>query len=158
MDAGAANLPNISGAYGLLIDVARPVRLSMARRAVTLPAGRYLYAGSAWGPRGIRARVGRHLRKEKKIRWHVDNLTNRHGVVMVLVVPGGQECALVTAICAWSGVETPVPGFGSSDCRTCQSHLVRLPDALEPGETVAAMTALAAVTGNAVFSLDPSRD
>jgi Uri superfamily endonuclease len=28
-------------------------------------------------------------------------------------------------------VQVPVTGFGSSDCRTCPSHLVRIPDSLD---------------------------
>lgn len=36
--------------------------------------GVYLYVGSAFGPGGVRARVGRHLRMRKKPHWHLDYL------------------------------------------------------------------------------------
>ncbi len=131
---GAAGgvLPDASGAYALLIDLARPLSLPVPRlRPCVLPAGRYLYAGSARGPGGIRARVGRHLKSGKKARWHVDHLTNRAGVALVLALPGGSECAIVAAACAWPGADVPVPRFGSSDCRLCAAHLVRLPGAVD---------------------------
>ena len=34
--------------------------------------GFYVYVGSALGPGGLAARIGRHARQEKAFRWHVD--------------------------------------------------------------------------------------
>ncbi|MGE5612498.1 MAG: DUF123 domain-containing protein, partial [Bacillota bacterium] len=62
-----ATIPATPGAYVLVIR--------LDRAAAGLPAGRYLYCGSARGPGGLRARVGRHMRKGKVVRWHVDRLT-----------------------------------------------------------------------------------
>ncbi|SDH56387.1 GIY-YIG nuclease family protein [Roseospirillum parvum] len=93
---------------------------------VWLAPGVYWYAGSAYGPGGLRARLGRHLRRDKAIRWHVDRLTVEPAVeVGFLAFPGAGECALVAALLA-AGATVPVPGFGSSDCRICPSHLVCL--------------------------------
>lgn len=36
--------------------------------------GYYVYVGSAFGPGGVAARVGRHFRREKTLRWHMDYL------------------------------------------------------------------------------------
>ena len=57
-------LPDIRGAYALVLRLAHETRLDIATLGrPLLPAGLYLYAGSAWGPGGIRARVRRHLRQ-----------------------------------------------------------------------------------------------
>ncbi len=138
-------LPDGPGAYGLIIDVGRGTRIAgRGGRAVDLPAGLYLYAGSAYGPGGIRARVRRHLKAAKTVRWHVDRLTNVHGVAAVVAVPGGRECGLIDAARAWPGTTVPAPGLGSSDCRRCPAHLVRLPDGTTVDDLYAAALATAA--------------
>ncbi|MTJ84448.1 MAG: GIY-YIG nuclease family protein [Telmatospirillum sp.] len=119
------SLPAVAGAYVLLLDMARGLSVVLPGRApVRLPSGRYLYCGSARGPGGIAARVRRHMRRDKPVRWHVDRLTTQGSVAGVWVVPDGDECALVRAL---SGLPVPVPGFGSSDCRDCDSHLLAWP-------------------------------
>jgi histidyl-tRNA synthetase len=110
------------GAYALI------VRLEQS--ASGLAPGTYLYAGSAYGPGGIPARVRRHLKPDKKVHWHVDRLTNAGTVVSVVAVPGGRECAIVAAALRVPGMSIPSPGFGSSDCTLCPAHLLRLPDGL----------------------------
>lgn len=125
-----AGLPPEAGAYALLIVLDRPCRLAIATLApATLAAGRYLYLGSARGPGGIRARVARHLRRNKPKHWHVDHLTARGRIAGVIAAPGGSECALARRALRFHSVAAPVAGFGSSDCRTCPAHLLRLPDA-----------------------------
>ncbi len=121
----AASLPKAPGAYLLLIRLAEACRLDIPR----LPAGRlgpgwYLYAGSARGPGGIRARAGRHLRRAGRMRWHVDRLTAAAAGLWAFPAPGGQECALIDALLARPEFETALPGFGSSDCRRCAGHLL----------------------------------
>ncbi|EJW13489.1 Endonuclease III [Rhodovulum sp. PH10] len=119
------SVPAEPGAYVLGLLLARPVALRVGGAACTLPAGRYLYCGSARGPGGLRARVTRHLARRKRIHWHVDRLTTRGRVVAVWIAPGGDECALVRDL---AGLPVPLPGFGSSDCRRCASHLLGWPD------------------------------
>jgi len=127
--ADPATLPDLPGAYALALDLRRPARLRPgALGPLALPAGRYFYLGSAYGPGGIRARAGRHFRTAKALRWHIDALTQRARIVGALAVPGGSECALVRRLVERAGVFAPVPGFGSGDCRTCRAHLVRVPD------------------------------
>jgi len=118
-------LPPDPGAYALVVDLAAAVTVALPGRAVmVLPAGRYVYCGSARGPGGIRARVGRHMRRGKAVRWHIDRLTEAGTVPGVWVFPGGDECALVAALAGWP---VPLPGFGSSDCPACPSHLLAWP-------------------------------
>lgn len=134
MDHWHEPLPSEPGAYLLLIELAAPLALEIPRLgAATLAPGRYAYGGSAYGPGGLRARIGRHLRSDKVPRWHVDRLTLAGRVIGVRPVPGGRECALVRDLLEMSGTSVPVPGFGSSDCRACPAHLVRLPAGFEPG-------------------------
>ncbi len=122
------------GAYLLLIELAAPLALGIPRLgAAALAPGRYAYGGSAYGPGGLRARIGRHLRADKTPRWHVDRLTSAGQVVAIRAVPGGRECDLVRALLEIPGASVPLPGFGSSDCRTCPAHLVALPESYEAG-------------------------
>jgi len=91
--------------------------------------GLYVYFGSAKGPGGIRARVTRHLRLEKKLHWHVDYLIRSMPVVAV-----GWRIAEERYECLWSrraveqwGAEVPALGLGASDCREkCPAHLLYL--------------------------------
>ena len=119
-------LPKVGGAYLLNIGLAAPAALPKRFDGLLLPEGRYVYAGSAYGPGGIRARCRRHLRRNKTCRWHVDWLTNTATDLLVLAFPAGDECALIRRLSKLAGTYFPVPGFGSSDCRTCPSHLVQL--------------------------------
>lgn len=124
----AEALPATPGAYVLIIELTAPtpVRLRTLSEAV-LPPGRYAYAGSARGPGGIRARVRRHMRADKKLHWHIDHLTAAAGVRGAVALPGRRECEAVAALMAAGGATIPVPGFGSSDCADCPAHLLALP-------------------------------
>jgi len=110
----------LPGAYLLLIDVAAPMTMARPEYA-TLSAGRYLYAGSAYGPGGLRARISRHMRQSKPCRWHIDQLTAVADILGAWVLPNGNECELAAR---HPGLAAPIAGFGSSDCRRCRSHLL----------------------------------
>ncbi|MHA1109047.1 MAG: GIY-YIG nuclease family protein [Alphaproteobacteria bacterium] len=128
----ADSLPAGAGAYALVIRLGRKLRPAIRTLApATLGPGRYLYLGSANGPGGIRARVARHLRRDKKIHWHVDHLTTRGRVTHVIAAPGGSECALAARALSVDGVSVPMVGFGSSDCSLCPAHLLRLDGDME---------------------------
>jgi Uri superfamily endonuclease len=132
----AAEQPT-KGAYVLTIELTAPLTLSLAGRPATLlPPGRYAYCGSAYGPGGLAARLGRHRRRDKTPRWHVDRLTAAGRIIDTYSEPDGDECALLARLLALPGVRVPIPGFGSSDCRRCPAHLVALPAEL----TSAALT------------------
>ena len=106
--------------YQLLIEIARPVRATIGRLgSFVFPAGHYVYTGSA--RRNIEARIARHLRGEKMLRWHIDYLLAASGVHISGVRRYDEnECAINGAT---SG-RVLVPGFGASDCRAgCGSHL-----------------------------------
>ena len=106
--------------YQLHIDVARPLSLTVGRLGYFFfPAGKYVYTGSA--RRHLEARIARHLRLEKTLRWHIDWLLAAPGVRVIAVRRSKlAECELNQR----TGGKTLVPGFGASDCcRRCNSHL-----------------------------------
>ena len=120
----AADAPATPGAYVLWLRIDGPLEVRAGNRPAALPAGDYLYCGSAHGPGGLRARLARHMRREKRAHWHVDQLTAKGRVLGAFIDEGGDECALNTAL---GGLPIALVGFGSSDCRRCASHLRRWP-------------------------------
>ena len=106
--------------YQLYIEVRQPVCIRVGCLGNFLfPAGRYVYTGSA--KRNLEARIARHLRKEKTLRWHIDWLLAAPGVEVVSVQRSSEsECALNQGLAG----AIVAPGFGASDCRNgCSSHL-----------------------------------
>jgi len=90
---------------------------------ISLKEGIYAYVGSAYGGGGIRKRVGRHLRTNKKCRWHIDYIRRRmsfHG--LWLTTDGAEMEHIIADRFINMGAEVPMKGFGSSDC-SCVSHL-----------------------------------
>lgn len=132
--------PATPGAYALALRLAAPHAVTAGKAAATLEAGDYLYCGSANGPGGLRARLARHMRREKRPHWHVDQLTLAGAVLGAFIVEGGSECALNAEL---ARLPAPLPGFGSSDCPHCVSHLrhfpagARLPSAWESARKAA---------------------
>lgn len=113
-----------AGAYALLIYLPCRDSIEVGRLGlIEFPSGYYLYVGSALG--GLKARIARHLRPHKPLRWHIDYLTAHAEVVEIWWQFGREkrECEWVALAGQASGASLPVPGFGCSDCR-CASHLV----------------------------------
>ncbi len=124
--ANADAAPSAPGAYILQINLTEPIMVMIAGPSpVDLPAGDYLYCGSANGPGGLKSRLGRHMRQGKSVHWHIDQLTERGTVTGSWIVPNGRECDLVAML---APMPMPIPGFGSSDCERCRSHLLRYPN------------------------------
>ncbi len=126
----AQDAPSASGAYALLIALDKPLRVRAGARSAALAPGLYVYCGSARGPGGLAARLARHMRRDKRAHWHVDQLTEAGKVVGAWVFPGRGECEVNDELADWP---TPIEGFGSSDCRRCRAHLrFWAPGALRP--------------------------
>ena len=126
--------PTQRGTYALLLRAGAPLSVQVGRLGhFTLAAGLYVYVGSAHGAGGLRARVGRHLRAEKKAHWHIDALTARLPVIAVAwsVAPERLECVWAARVAALADVGVPIPRFGASDCR-CAAHLFAVPHAQIP--------------------------
>lgn len=131
------DLPRAPGAYILVIDLDTPLAVETGAFRASLAPGRYAYCGSAYGPGGIAARVARHLRRAKRTRWHVDQLTAAGRIVEVGYTPGGRECELLDRVLASADAQIPVPAFGSSDCRRCAAHLAAVAPDFEAAAIIA---------------------
>jgi len=118
------------GVYCLVLRLDQGRRITVGKLgAGWLPAGWYLYLGSALGPGGLKARLARHLRAGRRHRWHVDDLLDHARVTKVWWAewPQRLECEWAGVVRGWPGARVPVPRFGASDCR-CPAHLVWLAD------------------------------
>ncbi|MBI5567827.1 MAG: GIY-YIG nuclease family protein [Chloroflexi bacterium] len=124
-------LPCESGSYVLILEIKRSQVLTIGRLGqVPLPVGVYAYAGSAFGSGGLRSRLGRHLRGDGTLHWHIDYLRAKAHVLSCFYTVSDTrlECAWSQALAALPGATIPVPGFGASDCRSgCAAHLISLP-------------------------------
>ncbi|WP_316860075.1 GIY-YIG nuclease family protein [uncultured Cohaesibacter sp.] len=119
------NCPKDAGIYLVAIELKHAAALKRPS-AMMLKAGLYVYAGSAHGPGGLKARLSRHLKKEKTLRWHIDQLTTQASSLTAFGWLDGTECDLVKLLSNNPDFFHPVPGFGSSDCSDCTSHLLGL--------------------------------
>ena len=112
----------MKGIYVLIIKLHANIRISIgALGELAFPAGLYAYVGSAQN--SLEKRATRHLRKEKRLFWHIDYLLNSEAarVIDVLCKEGvkTEECHIASLLEANA---KPIYGFGCSDCR-CRSHL-----------------------------------
>ncbi len=117
-----------SGAYQLIFRLEHDVTVAVgALGSCRFLRGTYIYTGRA--SRGLGKRIERHLRKEKRLRWHIDYVLQQARVEEILVYPGkaAEECVIndETAL-VLKGI-FPVKGFGSSDCK-CTAHLQFIPE------------------------------
>ncbi len=123
-------LPADSGAYVLWIRLTEATELKIGRLdKITLIPGVYTYTGRA--SRNLRARLRRHLSREKKIRWHVDKLLAAGAEISRIWVYARHpewECRINQLLKALPDASVPIPGFGSSDCTSgCPAHLLGHP-------------------------------
>lgn len=110
----------MKGAYILLIKLEKDADISIgAIGTLHFSAGNYCYVGSAKGPGGIEARVKRHLRDEKKLRWHIDYLLQYAKAEEAFIKEGGSEIEIASHL---SERFESIPGFGASDS-PLSSHL-----------------------------------
>ncbi|HIE52247.1 MAG TPA: GIY-YIG nuclease family protein [Armatimonadetes bacterium] len=115
-----------SGVYQLLLRLPRPRTMQIGRLGrFTFPAGWYVYTGSALN--GLEARIARHLRRKKRLHWHIDYLLQQAEIEAVFIYPTQEreECARNAEVLAQPGARIIAPRFGASDCR-CPAHLVYL--------------------------------
>lgn len=111
-----------SGLYQLIISLREKRVVSVGRHGrFSFPAGYCVYTGSA--KRGLESRIARHLRRRKRIRWHVDYLL-RYGRIIVVKTyrDGRSECELSRRVEKLPGSRIVACSFGSSDCG-CSTHL-----------------------------------
>jgi Uri superfamily endonuclease len=118
-------LNTLKGVYALFIELGKTVIIDVgALGKMEFRKGLYVYVGSAQN--NLEQRLRRHLRKEKRLFWHVDYLLRSEDakVAKVLYKQANrpEECEIAKELAERS---EPINGFGCSDC-TCRSHLFRL--------------------------------
>lgn len=123
---GSSRLPAEPGIYVLWLRLAQPRRLALVRLGrPLLEPGVYGYVGSARGPGGLAARLGRHLAGSGTLRWHVDHLRRLARVETAwwwVTSSANAEDACVGVLESLSGLVPSVAGFGASDSRRA-THL-----------------------------------
>lgn len=117
----------LKGVYVLIIQVARDINITVGILGnLFFKKGLYAYVGSAQN--NLELRVKRHMRKEKKLFWHIDFLLKDENVkiIEVLFLAAGkeEECIIAKEL---SSKGKPLDGFGCSDC-ACNSHLFWIKD------------------------------
>jgi len=92
------------GLYLLILRLSKGQTIKVGRLKETyFKPGYYLYVGRA--KRGLKARLARHLKKNKKTFWHIDYLVSKARLVAILIKPGYfHECRMVFRLCQFSKI------------------------------------------------------
>jgi Uri superfamily endonuclease len=132
------------GVYTILVNSSPIVLVNVGRLGRFEFSGLYAYTGSAQG-RGnssLNGRVSRHLRlrKEKRVRWHIDYLLAHpfvkvEGAALSTTTIKSKECQVSKNIFDLAESLPPARGFGSSDC-SCESHLAKLTGGTTPALSI----------------------
>ena len=113
------------GTYALVLQATARESIQIGRLGkLELRRGFYVYVGSAFGPGGVRARLRHHLTRATRPHWHIDYLRPATRLLEIWYSHDEaiHEHAWAEGIRRMRSASTPLPGFGSSDCR-CPSHL-----------------------------------
>ena len=113
----------MKGSYYLLMKLKEEREIPIGKRPpVRFPAGYYCYVGSAMN--SLEKRICRHMSKEKNKHWHIDWFLEHADIEDVKKIESKKrlECDISQDVEEISD-NVPMKGFGSSDCRTCSSHL-----------------------------------
>jgi len=123
-----------NGVYTLIMFVPYEKRIEIGKIGVqNFPKGYYAYTGSALGKGALslEGRISRHLRKDKRKRWHIDFLSADRDVKVISALVAStnekMECEINQYLHEKMYAAIPILEFGSSDCKKrCGSHLLYL--------------------------------
>ena len=111
------------GTYILVIALPHEAQIVVgALGSLRFKEGFYCYVGSALG--GLKARLTRHLRQNKRLYWHIDYLL-QYGQLKEIwyrIAQSRHECRWAQALARVSGISSYSARFGASDC-ACRTHL-----------------------------------
>ena len=112
----------MKGNYIILAQLSRKRRITIGRLGdIQFHPGYYAYVGSAMS--GLKPRLSRHLKSNKKLHWHIDYLLAKALVKKIIVSENRNGSKIECAIARQLEKELDfITGFGSSDCK-CKSHL-----------------------------------
>jgi Uri superfamily endonuclease len=118
------------GTYVLILEILKPVDVKVgALGVIFFKSGTYAYIGSAMN--SLSKRLERHMKKKKKLHWHLDYLTSLSNVQVkkIFVFRGKRmEEELSTRFSKkYKGIEK----FGASDMKRVNSNLYVVDDKVE---------------------------
>jgi Uri superfamily endonuclease len=115
---------SVRGIYVLILKLENDKKIKIGSLGeLNFKKGFYAYVGSAQN--SLEKRIERHLRKDKKLRWHIDYFLNHAKVIDIWIkqqAPKEEECKLAKKLA--ENFES-IARFGCSDCK-CISHLFKL--------------------------------
>ena len=115
-----------SGIYIAVFYLPKIQHISVGRLGrICFQQGVYFYVGSA--QRNLSARIERHGKREKALRWHIDYFSVKAEMLGAITIPGPREYECQLARKLASMFELAAPGFGASDCH-CGGHLFYAPE------------------------------
>ncbi len=112
----------MKGTYVLIIENSRDKEIEIGKLGrIGFKRGFYAYVGSALS--GLEQRIERHLRREKRLHWHIDYLLTDPDVKVTCTIykesTKREECEIAARL---QMQFEAISGFGCSDCK-CESHL-----------------------------------
>jgi len=109
------------GIYLLVFKIKNKEKLKIGNLGERIfKKGFYVYVGSAMN--SLSKRINRHLRKNKKLKWHIDYLLQKGENLKAIPIRSFEkrECEIAKELSLIS--QKIIPDFGASDCK-CNSHL-----------------------------------
>jgi Uri superfamily endonuclease len=116
----------ISGTYLLILEAKKRQEIKIGSFGkMIVEKGFYIYVGSAFGVGGLHSRIKRQLQPPRKKHWHIDYLRSATDLKEAWFSYDQQrrECEWAISLSKLNDFSQPIQGFGSSDCKTCFSHL-----------------------------------
>jgi len=110
----------MKGSYILIIEIDQDKDIQIGSiGTITFKKGFYAYIGSALN--GLEQRIERHVRKQKRLHWHIDFLLEHGKIVEVFYRESynREECEIANI---FHKKLKGITNFGCSDCK-CKSHL-----------------------------------
>ena len=122
----AKKMKSLPGTYALILASSseRWIKIGKLGKFLVQP-GYYVYAGSAFGPGGLKARIAHHARISQRPHWHIDYLRSNLLLdeVWYSYDSARNEHQWADTFGGLKGATLPIAGFGASDC-SCNSHLL----------------------------------
>jgi Uri superfamily endonuclease len=110
----------MKGSYVLLIELNQDINVKIGSLGnIFFKKGFYCYVGSAFN--SLEQRIQRHVRKDKKIHWHIDYFLNYGKIIDIFykLSKTKNECNIAQK---FNSKIQNILNFGCSDCK-CESHL-----------------------------------
>jgi Uri superfamily endonuclease len=113
------------GTYVMVLQAEQPAILRIGRlETFWLPAGFFLYVGSAFAPNLVQRRIARHRSTEATLRWNLDHIKTIARPIELWWTHHAEkvECRWAMALAELPGCCCPAPGCGANDCKNCPAH------------------------------------